>query len=110
MIIYDEILFPSFMSLSFSCLPNGLQIIEDNGYSVAGKVTNNLITGEVKKEIYHYSIKTLKHEHCHEVQIDRGYPSQSCLVVYGKLLAEGECYIAEELDNVSYGLLYGPFQ
>ena len=52
---------------------------------------------------------TYKHEHVHVIQLERGWPSLSCVHPFQVWLAELESQVAQNLPNSIYKCIYGNY-
>ena len=110
-----SIIIPAVNSYNYVCEP---QKLKGKNYTVLG--TTSYTENQTTKKAENITIKinpqiqinsdlynqVFKHEYCHKIQSERGYPSQSCEDKIQKILTEMECYTAEKYPNWLYEVFY----
>ena len=107
-----EIFIPAIHSVQIVCYP---EIAEENGIKANAQTTTilNKTTGEKEIIVKYFTEPTpkiTKHEFCHVVQNERKvWFSASCTYPIAKFYREAECYIAENLPEGLYKIIYQDF-
>lgn len=121
-LIYDSILYPTYLSTIADCYPNkATQILNNSGYVIAGQASINTNKPTTINNNTNYTINTkdlkinydskyltstiIKHENCH---IDQFVNNRfgSCSKIHTIFISELECYITQHLNYKIYSKIY----